>query len=172
MGVVQGNTEYSDTILALEANGSGVNDLGRWGVIGCRPDLRFDQKKVTWGETDWDLCIGDINFDSNTPKVENIQKIVKCDTDHKIYHVDFSPDGKYIAFSYGSSDGGQQVGGMAEGWDICVTDLSGKWVKITHDGNHNKEPDWVPIPAKSEQDIDQSDAAALKRKWISDIITK
>jgi len=23
--------------------------------------------------------------------------------------------------------------------------LTGKWVQITTDGNHNKEPDWVPI---------------------------
>ncbi len=37
---------------------------------------------------------------------------------------------------------------MAEGWNICVADLNGNWVQITSDGNHNKEPDWVPIPPK------------------------
>ena len=37
------------------------------------------------------------------------------------------------------------VGGKAPGWNICITDLTGKWVVITADGNHNKEPDWVPI---------------------------
>ena len=145
LGVTAGNTEYSDTILALEANGTGVYDLAEYGVKGCRPDIRFDGKKVTWGETDWDLCVGDIDFSASSPRVDKVHKVVKCLRSKKIYHVDFSPDGKYIAFSYGPSSGGQQVGGMAEGWNICVTDLSGKWVEITTDGNHNKEPDWVPL---------------------------
>jgi hypothetical protein len=35
---------------------------------------------------------------------------------------------------------------MAPCWNICVSDLMGKWVQVTTDGNHNKEPDWVPIP--------------------------
>jgi Tol biopolymer transport system component len=145
LGVIAGNTEYSDTILALEADDKGVYDLARWGVKGCRPDFRFDGKKLTWGETDWDLCLGDIDLTASYPRVDNIHKIVKCLRSAKIYHVDFSPDGKYIAFSFGPSTGGQQVGGKAEGWNICVTDLTGKWVKITTDGNHNKEPDWVPL---------------------------
>ena len=145
LGVIEGNAAYSDTILALEANGTAVYDLGKWSVKGCRPDFRYDGKKITWGETDWDLCMGDIDLSGPEPKVENVHKIVKCLRAAKIYHVDFSPDGKYITFSFGPSAGGQQVGGMAKGWNICVTDLSGKWVKITTDGNHNKEPDWVPL---------------------------
>ncbi|MBN2181902.1 MAG: PD40 domain-containing protein [Sedimentisphaerales bacterium] len=145
MGVVQGHSEYSDTILVIEAEGTGVYDLEKWGVKGCRPDIRYDGKKITWGETDWDLCLGDIDFNASEPRVDNVHKIVRCYETAKIYHVDFSPDGKYIAFSYGPSAGGQQVGGKAKGWNICVTDLSGKWVKITTDGNHNKEPDWIPL---------------------------
>ncbi|MBN2181903.1 MAG: PD40 domain-containing protein [Sedimentisphaerales bacterium] len=145
LGVVKGNTRYSDAILVFEANGIRVFDLARWGVKGCRPDFCLDGKNMTWGETDWDLCIGDINLNSPEPSVGDIRKIVQCRQNYKIYHVDFSPDGKYVAFSYGSSRGGQQVGGQARGWNICVTDLSGKWVKVTTDGKHNKEPDWVPI---------------------------
>jgi Tol biopolymer transport system component len=61
--------------------------------------------------------------------------------------VDFSPDGKYIAFSYGP-ESNEQVGEHAPGWNICVTDLTGKWVQVTTDGNQNKEPDWVPIRAQ------------------------
>ena len=145
LGVVHGSTEYSDTILAFDANGTRVFDLERWGVRGCRPDFRADGKKITWGETDWDLCVGDIDFTYGEPRVSNIHKIVECLHSEKVYHVDFSPDGKYIAFSYGPSAGGQQVGGLAKAWNICVTDMTGPWVKITTDGNHNKEPDWVPI---------------------------
>lgn len=163
LGVIQGNTEYSDTILALEANGTGVYDLARWGVKGCRPDIRYDGKKITWGETDWDLCLGDIDFNTpSMPRVDNVHKIVRCYETEKIYHVDFSPDGKYIAFSYGPSAGGQQVGGKAEGWNICVTDLSGKWVKITTDGNHNKEPDWVPLSVPATES-DNKDNLIVKK---------
>lgn len=148
---VHGNREFSDTILAIEANGTGVYNLEKWGVMGCRPDININGTKVTWGETDWDLCVADIDFSGSEPRIYNVHKIVQCLHSAKIYHVDFSPDSKYITFSFGPSTGGQQVGGKARGWNICVTDLSGKWVKITTDGNHNKEPDWVPIQSKAFQ---------------------
>jgi len=145
LAAIQGGREYSDTILAFDADGTRVFDLEKWGVMGCRPDLSLDGKGMTWGETDWDLCVADIDLSGSEPRVYNVNKIVQCLHSAKIYHVDFSPDGKYIAFSYGPSSGGQQVGGKASGWNICVTDLSGKWVLITADGKHNKEPDWIPI---------------------------
>jgi hypothetical protein len=102
---------------------------------------------MVWGETDWDLCIANIDLTGNEPWVGNVRKIVRCLQAAKIYHVDLSPDDKYIAFSFGPTAGDQDVGDKARGWNICVSDLSGKWVKITTDGNHNKEPDWVPIPS-------------------------
>ena len=144
---VHGGMDYSDTVLAFGADGTRVFDLAKWGVRGCRPDLSLDGKRMTWGETDWDLCVGDIDLSGPEPRVYNVNKIVQCLRAAKIYHVDFSPDSKYITFSFGPSGGGQQVGGRARGWNICVTDLKGKWVKITTDGSHNKEPDWVPIPS-------------------------
>ena len=149
LAAVHGGMGYSDAILAFEANGTRVFDLGQWGVKGCRPDLRFDGKKMTWGETDWNLCVADIDLTSRTPRVTNIREVVICLRAAKVYHVDFSPDGKYIAFSHGPFKGGQQVGGKAKGWNICIGDMKGKWVKITTDGNHNKEPDWVPISTLS-----------------------
>jgi Tol biopolymer transport system component len=148
---VHGGMEFSDTILAIEANGTGVFDMEKWGVRGCRPDLSRDGKRITWGETDWDLCVADIDLSGPEPRIYNVHKIVRCLLAAKIYHVDFSPDGKYVAFSFGPASGGQQVGGKAKGWNICVTDLSGKWVKITPDGNHNKEPDWVPVPSTTTE---------------------
>ena len=148
---VHGGMEFSDTVLAFDADGTRVFDLEKWGVRGCRPDLSRDGKRMTWGETDWDLCVGDIDLSGPEPRVYNVQKIVECLHSAKVYHVDFSPDGKYIAFSFGPSSGGQQVGGKAWGWNICVTDLKGKWVKITTDGSHNKEPDWVPIPSTAPE---------------------
>ncbi|MFC1633388.1 TolB family protein [Planctomycetota bacterium] len=146
---VHGGMGYSDTILAFDANGTRVFDLERWGVKGCRPELSLDGQRMTWGETDWDLCVGNIELSTRAPQVTNVHKVVQCLHSSKVYHVDFSPDGKHIAFSYGPSRGGQQVGGKAKGWNICVSDLSGKWVRITTDGQHNKEPDWVSFPPKS-----------------------
>ena len=142
---VHGGMGYSDTILAFEYNGTEVYDLARWKVKGCRPDFNFNGSKMAWGETDWNLCVGDIDLTSGEPRVSNIREVVSCPRSSKVYHVDFSPDGKYIAFSHGPFKGGQQVGGKAKGWDICVGNLAGNWTKITSDGNHNKEPDWVPV---------------------------
>jgi len=137
--------------LAIEADGPGVYNLTKFGVTGCRPDFHYDDKKLTWGLTDWDLCVADIDLAAPTPQVANVRKIIKCKkadevyhTDFSVYHTDFSPDGKYIAFSSGPK-GQEMVGGLAPKWDICITDITGKWVKITTDGNHNKEPDWVPL---------------------------
>ena len=149
LAAVQGGMGYSDAILAFEADGTRVFDLARWRVKGCRPEFNFDGKKMVWGETDWNLCVANIDLTSSSPRVTNIREVVKCFRKSKVYHVDFSPDGRYIAFSYGPFKGGQQVGGKAKGWNICVSDMTGKWVQITTDGNHNKEPDWVPIATPS-----------------------
>lgn len=146
LGAVHGGMGYSDTILAFDADGTRVFDLARWGVKGCRPDISSDATKMVWGETDWDLCLADIDLTGRSPRVLNVRKVVGCRQSQKVYHVDLSPDKKYIVFSYGPWAGGQQVGGTAKGWNLCVSDLSGKWVKITTDGLHYKEPDWVPIP--------------------------
>ena len=144
LATVHGGMGFDHAILAFGANGTEVFDLTKYGVTGCRPDCNPDGRKITWGLTDWDLCVGDIDLTSPAPRVTNVRKIVKCGKEDEVYHTDFSPDGKYIAFSHGPK-ASEQVGGKAPGWNICVSDLSGKWVQITNDGNHNKEPDWVPV---------------------------
>ena len=73
VAAVQGGTEFSDTILAFEANGTKLFDLERWGVRGCRPDFSPYGRKMTWGETDWNLCVGDFDARSGTPRVTNIR---------------------------------------------------------------------------------------------------
>jgi hypothetical protein len=148
LATVHGGMGFRHAILAIEAHGTGVFDLTKYGVTGCRPDCNFNEQRITWGATDWDLCLGKLDLTSSTPKVTDVHKFVKCEKECEVYHVDFSPDGKYIAFSYGP-EADEQVAGKAPGWNICVTDLAGKWVQVTTDGNHNKEPDWVPIRASS-----------------------
>lgn len=151
LAAVQGGMGYSDTIIVFEAAGTNVYDLAKWGVKGCRPEFNSDGTRMVWGETDWDLMTGRIDLTGPEPKVSDIHPIARCTRQFKVYHVDLSPDDKYIAFSYGPSRGGQQVGGMADGWNICIGDLTGKYVQITSDGLHNKEPDWVPIVTPGKQ---------------------
>jgi dipeptidyl aminopeptidase/acylaminoacyl peptidase len=145
VAAVEGGMGYSDAIIAFEASGTKVFDLAKWGVKGCRPDLNRDGTLMVWGETDWNLCLGEIDLKAPEPKVTNVHDLVRCAQKYKVYHVDISPDSKHIVFSYGPWAGGQQVGGLAEGWNLCVGDLNGNWVQITSDGLHNKEPDWVPV---------------------------
>ncbi len=146
VAAVHGGMGYSDTIIAFEAFGKRLFDLAKWDVKGCRPDLSTDGTRMVWGETDWNLCSGQIDLKSAEPQVTNVRDILRCERKYKVYHVDLSPDGKYITFSFGPFSGGQQVGGMAAGWNICVGDLNGNWVQVTSDGLHNKEPDWIPLP--------------------------
>jgi len=148
LATVHGGMGFNHAILAIEANGANVFDLTKYEVTGCRPDCSLDGKKITWGATDWDLCVGNIDLTSSAPQVTDVHRVVTCGKEYEVYHSDFSPDGKYITFSYGPK-ASEQVGGKAPGWNICVSDMTGKWVEITTDGNHNKEPDWVPIRTAS-----------------------
>ena len=151
LATVHGGMGFKHANLAFRASGTKVFDLTKYGVTGCRPDYNPDGKRITWGLTDWDLCLAKIDVTSAVPRVTDVRRIIKCGKEYEVYHSDFSPDGKYIAFSYGPK-ATEQVGGKAPGWNICVSDMTGKWVQITTDGNHNKEPDWVPIPSLSREE--------------------
>jgi Tol biopolymer transport system component len=144
LATVHGGMNFKHANLAIQARGDKIYDLTKFGVTGCRPDFSFDGKMITWGLTDWDLCMANINFESSTPQVTDVRRVIKCRKQDEVYHTDFSPDGRYIAFSHGPK-ANEMVGGKAPGWNICVSDMSGKWVQITSDGNHNKEPDWVSV---------------------------
>ena len=127
--------------ILFEAAEAGISSLS---IQGCRPDISPDGKQIAWGRTDQELRIA--SFDPTSPENNVIDQrpVIACDRDQKVYHVDWSPESRYLAFSYGPSRGGQAVGQEAAGWNICIYDIAaGKWVQITTDGNHNKEPDWV-----------------------------
>jgi Tol biopolymer transport system component len=141
-----GGMGFAHNIIAFEAHGARVFDLKtKYGISGCTPDLSPDGRTIGWGESsEMDVFIADIDLTVSIPRVTNIRGIARCEAGNNTNHADFSPDSQYVVFAYGPNVD-YSVGVKAPGWNICVSDLSGKWVLITTDGKHNKEPDWVPI---------------------------
>ena len=134
---VVGGMGFAHGIIAFEANGNAVFHLARYGVEGCQPDFSYDGRKITWGQTNQDLYVAEVDLALSLPRVADLRRLVKCGNDHGVTKADFSPDGRYIAFAY--------YGPKDSGSNICISDLSDKWVQITTDGKQNSEPDWVPI---------------------------
>jgi len=147
LATVHAGMGYRHAILAIEANGTKVVDLK---IPGCRPDVSPDGKRVAWGPGDFALRVGELDFSGGEPKVLNARDVVTSTKPMKIYHIDWSPDGKYVAFSRGPSTKlmgmiPEIVGVQAKGWNICVADpaATNRWTPITNDGACNKEPDWM-----------------------------
>jgi Tol biopolymer transport system component len=128
--------------LLIPAGAAGVRPLS---IDGCRPDISPDGTRIAWGRTDHELRIG--MFDpASRRNVTDQGPVVTVGRREKVYHVDWSPDGRRLAFSHGSSNGNQAVGSRAAGWNLAVYDLATRrWAHVTTDGRHNKEPDWVPV---------------------------
>ena len=76
-------------------------DLSKYGIDGCRPNLSLNGEKATWGQSDWDLYVADIDLMLSVPRVADIHGVVKCRKGYHVSHTDLSPDGRCIAFGYG-----------------------------------------------------------------------
>lgn len=150
-------------IFLIEANGTKLINLK---IPGCRPCLSNDNKSIAWGSTDNELSVADIDLDSDTPKVAKPRLQIR-DSEKFIYHIDWSPDGRYLAFSGGPKSKGDPskkgtfqsaceiVGVYAPGWDIYAvssektgiidvkTAGADEVARFTSNGASNKEPDWM-----------------------------
>jgi len=157
-----GGMGFNHSIVAIEAAGTKVVELRRSiftkpKAVQCRPDVSPDGKRIAWGiETGPDMAewieIGNIDLAQPEPKVTDRKYIVGVPFPLQTYHVDWSPDGRYIAYSEGGrgtrmEPAGCFVGMKAEGWDIWVVKPSEPEVvvRLTFDGLSNKEPDWVRV---------------------------
>jgi Tol biopolymer transport system component len=152
---------YDHAILLIEAHGDKIINLK---IPGCRPCISPDGKQIAWGSGDHELDAAPIDLDSDNPIVGTWSFHIK-DEHYKIYHIDWSPDCKYIAFSRGPEGEGdltkkgtfqaacEIVGVHAQGWNICAvpfkhgtidlekaTDVD--YVQLTTNGASNKEPAW------------------------------
>lgn len=149
LATVHAGMGYGHAILAIEADGPKVFNLK---IPGCRPDISPDGKRIAWGPDDWVLRVGDLDTSGPQPQVINAHDVVTSAQPMKVYHIDWSPDGQYVTYSRGPAKKRlglipEIVGVRAEGWDIYVADpaATNRSIQITHDGNCNKEPDWVPV---------------------------
>jgi hypothetical protein len=147
VATVHAGMGYRHGMLAIEADGPGVYDLE---IPGCRPDVSPDGKKIAWGPGDFALRAGELDFSGPRPRVIHARDVVTSTKPMKVYHVDWSPDGRYVAFSRGPAAKvmgriPEIVGVPARGWDVCVADAAAtnRWIPVTTDGKCNKEPDWI-----------------------------
>jgi dipeptidyl aminopeptidase/acylaminoacyl peptidase len=154
----------SHAILLIEAKGDKIINLK---IPGCRPTISSDGKHIAWGAGDFELAVSEINLDSDSPAVGKRVLTIKSQKPTKIYHIDFSPDGRFVAFSRGPDGEGdlskpgtfhaacEIVGVYAKDWNIyavsaerpgAIIDLStagdADLHQLTTTGASNKEPAW------------------------------
>ncbi|MGK0187758.1 MAG: Tol biopolymer transport system component [Verrucomicrobiales bacterium] len=166
ISTVHAGMGFDHAIIVFPVDGTEVYNLG---IHGCRPCFHPTSNRIAWGEDDQTVVLAELKFDSEgKPSLGAEQlRILTSDKTRKVYHVDWSPDGKYVSVSSGPDGEGDMtkpfthqsaceiVGVYAKGWDIYAipTDVGGKvdladekgtFFKITKDGASNKESDWVP----------------------------
>jgi Tol biopolymer transport system component len=152
VATVHGGMGFGHGIVAIEAHGDKVFDLH---LEGCRPDLSPDGKQIAWGHGDFCAGVADLDLNGRIPRATNRRDVVQSHDPIETYHIDWSPDGKYLAYTSGPKATSINLKGLlpefpgveAPGWNICVADAKkrNRWVVLTGDGKSNKEPDWVVV---------------------------
>ena len=149
-------------ILAIERNGTNIVNLR---IPGCRPCVSPDGKQIAWGAGDHEVVAAPIDLESDSPKVGAWRLRIK-DKTNETYHVDWSPDSRFLTLSRGMASKGDPtktgtflsaceiVGVYAPGWNICaiaadredVLDLNhateADFFMLTTNGFSNKESAW------------------------------
>jgi dipeptidyl aminopeptidase/acylaminoacyl peptidase len=153
---------YDHAILLIEARGNRIINLN---IPGCRPRFSPDGQQVAWGPGDNEIAVAPIDTDADEPKVGPWRLRIK-DAANKIYHVRWSPDGRFLSFSRGPDGEGDPkkagtfqaaceiMGVYAPGWNIAAVsaeqagtiDLGlgneADFTMLTTNGLSNKESAW------------------------------
>jgi WD40 repeat protein len=151
--------------LLIEAHGDRIINLK---IPGCRPCFSPDGKQIAWGAGDHEIAAAALDLDSDQPSISHWRLRIK-DKTNEIYHVDWSPDSRFLSFSRGPASKGDPnkpgtfqaaceiVGVFAPGWNICAVsaerdgflDLNEpdnkEVLMLTTNGFSNKEPAWFRV---------------------------
>jgi Tol biopolymer transport system component len=162
VATVHAGMGYGHANLLIEAQGDRIIDLK---IPGCRPSFSPDGKQIAWGSDDHELDTAPIDLDSDNPTVGRRALRIR-DGKKKIYHIAWSPDGKFVSFSRGPDGQGdltkagtfqaacEIIGVYAKDWDLYavsaqhdgVLDLNkageADVARLTNNGASNKEPAW------------------------------
>ena len=171
VSTVHAGMGFSHAILAVEARGTNIINLK---VPGCRPCISPDSKQIAWGSGDHEVVLAPINLDSDSPAVGPWRLRIQ-DKVLETYHVDWSPDSRFVCLSRGPASKGdptkpgtfqaacEMVGVYAPGWNLCavpadrdgVVDLNhatdADFLMLTTNGSSNKESAWFRPPGKSKK---------------------
>ncbi len=162
VSTVHAGMGFDHAILLIEANGNKIINLE---IPGCRPCFSPDGKKLAWGAGDHEIAIAPIDLSAENPSVGKWSQVIH-DSTNETYHVDWSPDSRFVSISRGPASSGDPakpgtfmaaceiVGVYAPGWNILAlpADRTGKlelndlpetdWVPVTTNGFSNKESSW------------------------------
>ena len=159
-------------ILAIAAHGTNIINLK---IPGCRPCLSPDGRQIAWGSGDHEVAIAPINLEAENPAVGPWRLRIQ-DKTNETYHVDWSPDSRFVSLSRGPASKGDPnkpgtflsaceiVGVYAAGWDLYavsaekdgVVDFNhatdAEFTALTRNGLSNKESAWFrPNPRKGSR---------------------
>ena len=166
VATVHAGMQVNHGILLIEAQGDRIINLK---IPGCRPCFSPDGKQLAWGPGDHEIATAPIDLSSAAPAVGERRVRIK-DEKNKIYHVDWSPDSRFLCLSRGPDGKGdlskpgtfqaacEIVGVYAPGWDLCAVsaeregllDLNqatdADFTMLTTNGCSNKESAWFRAP--------------------------
>jgi dipeptidyl aminopeptidase/acylaminoacyl peptidase len=162
VATVHAGMGFEHAILLIEAHGNKIINLK---IPGCRPTFSPDATQVAWGAEDHELVTAPIDLGAEQPSVGPWTVHIK-DEKNKIYHIDWSPDSRFLAFSRGPDGKGDpnkpgthqaaaEVHGVyAPGWNITAVKVDraahlnleeateADFCMLTTNGLSNKEPAW------------------------------
>ena len=171
VSTVHAGMGFSHAILAIEARGTNIINLK---IPGCRPCLSPDGRQIAWGSGDHEVVAAPISLDSDSPAVGPWRLRIQ-DKTNETYHVDWSPDSRFLSLSRGPASKGDPtkpgtfqsaceiVGVYAAGWNLCavsaerngVVDLNratgADFMMLTTNGLSNKESAWFRAAPKAKE---------------------
>jgi Tol biopolymer transport system component len=171
VATVHGGMGFGHAILLIEAHGDKIINLH---IPGCRPSISPDGKHIAWGSEDHEVDTAPLDTDSETPAV-GARELRIQDKKNKVYHIAWSPDGKFVSFSRGPDGEGdlaktgtfqaacEIIGVYAKDWNLFAASVDHKGIlnldhateadllQLTTSGCSNKEPMWF-VPAQQAKE--------------------